>query len=88
MRSFQSVEDARCEINEMNPIRQVMKVALLFPVLGRKNTLLLPQGSVGQGGERVCSLIRWGDGPDKGFFRTALAELKLGLKEKMKFCGR
>jgi len=32
-------------------VQQVLKVVLLFPVLGRKNIPLLPQGSVGQGEE-------------------------------------
>jgi hypothetical protein len=70
--------DARCGTNGRNPedgkdfkiltiVQQVLKVALLFPVLGRKNTPLLPQGSVGQGEERVSSLRGWGDGPNKGF---------------------
>ena len=52
-------------------VQQVLKVALLFPVLGRKNTPPLPRGSMGQGEERISSLIRWGDDPIEGFFRTA-----------------
>jgi hypothetical protein len=67
MQSFQSSLDARCGANGRNPedgkdfkilaiVQQVLKVALLFPVPGRKNTPPLPQGSVGQGEERVSSL--------------------------------
>jgi hypothetical protein len=47
MQSFQSLLDARCETNGRNPedgkdfkilaiVQQVLKVALLFPVLGKK----------------------------------------------------
>jgi len=72
MQSFQSLLDARCETNGRNPVQQVLKVALLFPVLGRKNTPLLPQGRVAQGEERVSSLIRWGDVPMRDFLEQPL----------------
>jgi len=78
MQSFQSLLDTRCGTNGRNPedgkdlkilaiVQQVLKVALLFPVLGRKNTPPLPQGSVGQGEERVSSLRGWGDVPMRDF---------------------
>jgi hypothetical protein len=86
VQSFQSLLDTRRGTNGRNPedgedfkilaiVQQVLKVALLFPVLGRKNTPPLPQGSVGQGEERVSSLIRWGDGPDKGFLEQPLCSI-------------
>ncbi len=67
MQSLQSLLDTRCGTNGRNPedgedfkilaiVQQVLKVALLFPVLERKNIPLLPQGSVGQGEGRVSSL--------------------------------
>jgi len=36
MQSFQSLLDARCGTNGRNLVQQVLKVALLFPVLGKK----------------------------------------------------
>jgi hypothetical protein len=78
MISFQSLLDARCGANGRNPedgkdwtilaiVQQVLKVALLFPVLERRILLSLSQGSVGQGEERVSSLIRWGTVPIRDF---------------------
>jgi hypothetical protein len=90
VQSFQSLLDTRRGTNGRNPedgkdfkilaiVQQVLKVALLFPVLGTKNTPPLPQGSVVQGEERVSSLIRWGDGPDKGFLEQPQRSKKLVL---------
>jgi hypothetical protein len=56
MRSFQSLLDARCGTNGRNPedgkdfkiltiVQQVLKVALLFPVLGRKILLSSHKGA-------------------------------------------
>jgi hypothetical protein len=55
MQSFQSLLDARCGTNGRNPedgkdfkilaiVQQVLKVALLFPVLGRKILLSSRKG--------------------------------------------
>jgi predicted nucleic acid-binding Zn-ribbon protein len=49
-------EQGRVAKTTLQSAWRVLKVALLFPVLGRKNTPPLPQGSVGQGEERVSSL--------------------------------
>jgi hypothetical protein len=35
MQSFQSLLDARCGTNGRNLVQQVLKVALLFPILGK-----------------------------------------------------
>jgi hypothetical protein len=67
---------ARCGINGRNPedgkdfkilaiVQQVLKVALLFPILSKKNSSILHR-SVGQGSGRFSSLIRWGNDTDKG----------------------
>jgi hypothetical protein len=56
MQSFQSLLDARCGTNGRNPedgkdfkilsiVQQVLKVALLFPVLGRKVLLSSRKGA-------------------------------------------
>jgi len=44
MQSFQSLLDARCGTNGRNPCQQVLKVALLFPVLERKTLLSSRKG--------------------------------------------
>jgi hypothetical protein len=91
MQSFQSLLDARCGTNGRNPedgkdfkilaiVQQVLKVALLFPVLERGILPLLPQGSVGQGEERVSSLRGWGDGPDEGFLEQPHTPLRGGRR--------
>jgi hypothetical protein len=36
MQSFQSLLDARCGTDGRNPVQQVLKVALLFPVSGKE----------------------------------------------------
>jgi len=58
---------------------QVLKVALLFPILGKvlPRDLVSSEASVGRRGvwdrvrSRLIPLEAGGDGPDKGFFRTA-----------------
>jgi hypothetical protein len=78
MQSFQSLLDARCGTNGRNPedgkdfkilatAQQVLKVALLFPVLERRILLSSRKGAWDRVGERVSSLRGWGDGPNKGF---------------------
>jgi hypothetical protein len=75
MQSFQSLLGARCGINGRNPedgkdwtilaiVQQVLKVALLFPVLERKILLSSRKGAWDGVRERVSSLIRWGDDPN------------------------
>jgi hypothetical protein len=44
MQSFQSLLDARCGTNGRNLVQQVLKVALLFPVLERKILLSSRKG--------------------------------------------
>jgi hypothetical protein len=44
MQSFQSLLGARCGTNGRNPAQQVLKVALLFPVLERKILLSSRKG--------------------------------------------
>jgi hypothetical protein len=44
MQSFQSLLDARCGTDGRNPVQQVLKVALLFPVLERKILLSSRKG--------------------------------------------
>jgi len=75
MQSFQSLLGARCGTNGRNPedgkdwtilaiVQQVLKVALLFPVLERKILLSPRKGAWDGVRERVSSLIRWGDDPN------------------------
>ncbi|MFZ8785539.1 hypothetical protein [Thermocrinis sp.] len=45
MQSFQSLLDARCGTNGRNLVQQVLKVALLFPVLGKKKLFLSRKGA-------------------------------------------
>jgi hypothetical protein len=45
MQSFQSLLDARCRTNGRNLVQQVLKVALLFPVLERRILLSSCKGA-------------------------------------------
>jgi hypothetical protein len=45
MQSFQSLLDARCGTNGRNLVQQVLKVALLFPVLERRILLSSRKGA-------------------------------------------
>jgi hypothetical protein len=56
MQSFQSLLDARCGTNGRNPVQQVLKVALLFPVLERRILLSSRKGAWDRVRERVSSL--------------------------------
>jgi hypothetical protein len=84
MQSFQSLLDARCGTNGRNPedgkdftilaiVQQVLKVALLFPILGkvlpRDLSPLKPvlvEGVWDRVRKGLVPLEAGGDGPDKG----------------------
>ncbi|NAZ06456.1 MAG: hypothetical protein GU344_00600 [Thermocrinis sp.] len=80
MQSFQNLLGARCGTNGRNPedgkdfkiltiVQQVLKVALLFPVLERKILLSSRKGAWDRVGKGLVPLSAGGDGPDKGFLK-------------------
>jgi hypothetical protein len=82
MQSFQSLLDARYETNGRNPedgkdfkilaiVQQVLKVALLFPVLEKGIFLSSRKGAWDRVGKGLVPFIRWGDGPNKGFLEQS-----------------
>jgi len=70
MQSLQSLPDTRCGTNGRNLVQQVLKVALLFPVLGRKIFLSSRKGAWDRVRKGLVPLSAGGR-PDEGFFRTA-----------------
>jgi hypothetical protein len=68
MQSFQSLLDARCGTNGRNPIvQQVLKVALLFPVLERRILLSSRKGAWDRVGKGLVPLSAGGTVPIKDF---------------------
>jgi hypothetical protein len=81
MQSFQSLLDARCGTNGRNPedgkdfeilsiVQQVLKVALLFPVLERK-ILLSSRKGAWDGVRKGLVPLEAGGRSQQGIFRTA-----------------
>jgi hypothetical protein len=81
MKSLQSLLDARCGTNGRNPedgkdfkilaiVQQVLKVALLFPVLERKTLLSFRKGAWDRVRKGLVSLSAGGRS-QQGIFRTA-----------------
>jgi hypothetical protein len=79
--------DTRCGTNGRNPedgkdfkilaiVRQVLKIAFLFPVLERGVLLSSRKGAWDRVRKGLVPFIRWGDGPNKGFFRTASVDVR------------
>jgi len=78
MQSFQSLLDARCGTNGRNPedgkdfkilaiVQQVLKVALLFPVLGRRILLSSRKGVWGRVRKGLVPLSAGGTVPTRDF---------------------
>jgi hypothetical protein len=67
MQSFQSLLDARCGTNGRNPVQQVLKVALLFPVLERRILLSSRKGAWDGVGSRLVPLEAGGTVPMRDF---------------------
>jgi len=78
MQSFQSLLDARCGTNGRNPedgkdwtilaiVQQVLKVALLFPVLERRILLSSRKGAWDGVGSRLVPLEAGGTVPTRDF---------------------
>jgi hypothetical protein len=67
MQSFQSLRGARCGTNGRNPAQQVLKVALLFPVLERKTLLSSRKGAWDGVGSRLVPLEAGGTVPTRDF---------------------
>ena len=78
MQSFQSLLDARCGTNGSNPedgkdfkilaiVQQVLRVALLFPVLERRILLSSRKGAWDRVGSRLVPLEAGGTVPTRDF---------------------
>ena len=93
MQSFQSLLDTRCETSGRNPedgkdfkilaiVQQVLKVALLFPILGKvlpRDLSPLKPVLVEGAWDRVRSRLvplEAGGRPNEGFFRTASVDVR------------
>jgi len=84
MQSFQSLLDARCGTNGRNPCPAGSEGSPPLPCSWEENTPLLPQGSMGQGEERVSSLRGWGDVPMRDFLEQPPGHLDMEAKSRLK----
>jgi hypothetical protein len=78
MQSSQSLPSSHYWVDVRNPCPAGSEGSPPLSVLERENTPFLPQRSVGQGEERVSSLIHWGR-PHKGSLKQPLLLLKFLL---------
>ncbi|AHE96895.1 hypothetical protein THERU_06590 [Thermocrinis ruber] len=67
VQSFQSLLDARCGTSGRNLARQVLKVALIFPVLERKTFLSSRKGAWDKVGKGLVPLEAGGTVPIRDF---------------------